>query len=223
MTQAASPHLVPNPDLGRSADVFPEASAHPLSQQVILALIKEGRLAEALKLLEQAQVFYPGDESIVKSLRMVRYRIARQVLESFCHDNPPSHQVFPDSSSPRIDPLRLQQALLQLSELEGFVSACLADTESGIVLAFQGLEGARIEMSTAAFAEILRYQKRLIGMLGLDEAVEDIPVTLKTQLHILRNLSACPELFLYLVLARDHGNLALARGQLAEVDHRLAR
>jgi hypothetical protein len=63
-----------------SADVFPEANTHPLSQQVVLALIKDGRLAEALKLLEQARVFYPGDESIVKSIRMVRYRIARQVL-----------------------------------------------------------------------------------------------------------------------------------------------
>jgi hypothetical protein len=66
---------------------------------------------------------------------------------------------------------------------------------------------------------------RTLESLKLNDAIEDILITLDRQYHIIRILKN-PEngdgLFLYLVLDRARANLALARHHLARIESRIA-
>jgi hypothetical protein len=59
----------------------------------------------------------------------------------------------------------------------------------------------------------VRAELRTLARLGLDDAPEDVLVTLGTQFHLLRLLQSenGQGLFLYLVLDRSRADLAMAR------------
>ena len=55
-------------------------------------------------------------------------------------------------------------------------------------------------------------------MLGLNDTIDDILITLGEQYHLLRPVTKQNGLFLYFVLAKDKSNLALARRALLEAE-----
>jgi hypothetical protein len=60
-----------------------------------------------------------------------------------------------------------------------------------------------------------------MASLGLKDSIDDILITLGKQYHLIRPLSTKDSLFMYLVLDRARGNLALARHALTEVEKSL--
>jgi hypothetical protein len=60
-------------------------------------------------------------------------------------------------------------------------------------------------------------------MLGLRETIDDILVTLESQYHLLRPITARDGhgLFLYLALRKDRANLAMARHRLRTIERAL--
>jgi len=69
----------------------------------------------------------------------------------------------------------------------------------------------------------VRAEMMAMGNLGLEERVEDLLITLSTQIHVIRPLaSAAGEgLFLYAALDKERSNLGLARRNLQQIEREL--
>ncbi|MFV8751708.1 hypothetical protein ACNOYE_14280 [Nannocystaceae bacterium ST9] len=100
------------------------------------------------------------------------------------------------------------------SEITGVLGAALVDHESGMCLGAVGT-GINLEIAAAGNMEVVRAKLRVMKDLGIKGEIEDILITLTSQYHIIRPVSA--SLFLYLAIDRKQGNLALARHKMASV------
>ncbi|MFJ2116649.1 MULTISPECIES: hypothetical protein [unclassified Streptomyces] len=113
-------------------------------------------------------------------------------------------------------------ALKEAMMIEGAVGVALVDYTSGMALGTLG-GGNDLDLNVAAAGntEVVRAKIRALKVLGIDDTVEDILITLKGQYHLLRLLSgpSTQGLFLYLVLDRGRANLAMARHRLKRIEN----
>jgi hypothetical protein len=82
-----------------------------------------------------------------------------------------------------------------------------------------------LDVAAAGNTEVIRAKMRTIESLLLDDAIEDILITLGKQYHLIRLLKNSRDeqgLFLYLVLERQKANLALARHNLKRIENDLS-
>lgn len=116
------------------------------------------------------------------------------------------------------------QQLKAAMEIDGAVGVALVDYESGLTL---GTEGGGpdldLEVAAAGNTEVIKSKIKALRRLGLEERIEDILMTLTSQLHLIRLISreSGEGLFIYLVLDRDRSNLAMARRQLHNIERSL--
>ena len=115
-------------------------------------------------------------------------------------------------------------ALKDALQVDGAIAVAVVDWTSGMSLGTAGGGfGFDISVAAAANTEVLRAKLRTLEMLGMHETVEDILVTLDSQYHLIRPVTA-PDgggLFLYLALHRDRANLAMARHRLRLIEQQL--
>ncbi|MFC8915123.1 hypothetical protein ACGF5F_22165 [Streptomyces sp. NPDC047821] len=108
--------------------------------------------------------------------------------------------------------------------IDGAIGAALVDYTSGMALGTIG-GGKDLDLTVAAAGntDVVRAKVRTMEMLGLNEEIEDILITLGTQYHLIRLLKGrgTNGLFLYLALAKDRANLAMARHQLRQIEAQL--
>lgn len=106
----------------------------------------------------------------------------------------------------------------RIATLDGFVASALVDHGSGMMLSSRTGGTFDIELAAAANTEVVRSKLRAIDLLGGDEVIEDILITLGSQYHLiyLPTRESLRGLFVYLVLDRSRANLALARRTLAQ-------
>jgi hypothetical protein len=112
-------------------------------------------------------------------------------------------------------------ALKGLLGVDGALCAALVDANSGMMLGSAGT-GLDLELAAAGNTEVVRAKLRTMKNLGLNDAIEDILITLSKQYHIIRPVQAKPGIFLYVVLDRVRANLALARRACQETETSLA-
>ena len=74
---------------------------------------------------------------------------------------------------------------------------------------------------TITHTEVVRAKMKTMGMLGLNDTIDDILITLGEQYHLLRPVTKQNGLFLYFVLDKSKSNLALARRALTAVEKAL--
>lgn len=116
------------------------------------------------------------------------------------------------------------QQLKAAMEIEGAVGVALVDFDSGLTL---GTEGGGpdldLEVAAAGNTEVIKAKLKALRRLGIEDPIEDILMTLKSQLHFIRLISGenGEGLFIYLVLDRERSNLALARRELQNVERNL--
>lgn len=116
------------------------------------------------------------------------------------------------------------QQLKAAMEIEGAIGVALVDFDSGLTL---GTEGGGpdldLEVAAAGNTEVIKAKMKALRRLGIDENIEDILMTLRSQLHFVRLISGegGEGLFIYLVLDRERSNLALARRELQNVERNL--
>ncbi len=109
-----------------------------------------------------------------------------------------------------------------LADIGGFIGACLVDSETGLMMASEG--GGKFDLETAAAGntEVVKAKLAAAEMLGLDDKIEDILITLGKQFHLIRPLEANPLIFLYVALDKKGANLGMARVQVKNVEKTLS-
>ncbi|MFE5587041.1 hypothetical protein [Kitasatospora sp. NPDC056531] len=112
----------------------------------------------------------------------------------------------------------LKQAM---TTIEGAIGAALVDYGSGMALAtLDGPGGLDLNVAAAGNTDVVRAKMRTMDMLGLQDGIEDILITLTSQYHLIRPLTGRTGkgLFLYLALDKGRANLAMARHQLTKIE-----
>ncbi|MCY9787030.1 hypothetical protein KIK06_24405 [Nocardiopsis sp. EMB25] len=115
----------------------------------------------------------------------------------------------------------IETGLKEMMAIEGALGAAVVDYGSGMALGTLSATSALdLNVAAAGNTEVVRAKMRTIEQLNLNEAVEDILITLSSQYHIIRPLTSRngQGLFLYLALDRSRGNLALARHKLKSIE-----
>lgn len=115
----------------------------------------------------------------------------------------------------------IKESLQALSELDGFIGACLVDSNSGMMMGSEGGGSMNLEAAAAGNTEVVRAKRKTISTLGLKDTIEDILITLGKQYHLIRPLANRDGLFVYVVLDKGRSNLALARLRLADSERDL--
>jgi len=108
-----------------------------------------------------------------------------------------------------------------LTDIGGFIGACLVDSETGLMMASEGGGGLDLEAAGAANTEVVKAKLSAIEMLGLDDNIDDILITLGKQFHLIRPLENTPTVFLYVALDKKTANLGMARVQVKKVEQGL--
>lgn len=114
----------------------------------------------------------------------------------------------------------LNESLAKLLEVDGALCAALVDANSGMLLGKAG-SGMDLDLAAAGNTEVVRAKMKTMKSLGLNDAIEDILITLGKQYHIIRPIISKPGLFFYLVLDKSRANLALARRSVLDSEQGL--
>lgn len=138
--------------------------------------------------------------------------------------------ALPDWTPERDDqPKRKRTTVANVNEsmetamaIDGAVGAALVDFESGLTLGTAG-GGSALDIDTAAAGntQVVRAKMKVMQALDIDGAIEDILITLEEQMHLIRPLEKMPNLFLYLAIDRQRGNLGMARLKLKQIEQAL--
>ena len=115
----------------------------------------------------------------------------------------------------------LDDSLSELINFEGAMSVALVDSDSGMILGRAG-SGIEMDLAAAGASVMLKARRSTIKSLGLSDEIDDLLVTLSTQLQIIRPLSSKPAIFLYMVVDRAKSSLAMARFKATEADAKIA-
>jgi predicted regulator of Ras-like GTPase activity (Roadblock/LC7/MglB family) len=124
-------------------------------------------------------------------------------------------------SSQSQDVLDVQDALDALMDVDGAVGAAIVDYENGLTLGTSGGRNLDMELAGAGNTEVVRSMKNIIHDLGLDEEIQDILISMDTQYHLLRMCEHHDDVFIYLVIDRNDGNLGLSRRSIDKIDKQL--
>jgi hypothetical protein len=119
------------------------------------------------------------------------------------------------------DPMsNLKQSIDAAMTIDGAMAAALVDFRSGMCLAQAGT-AVNLDLAAAGNTQVVRAKLQTMESLGLRKGIEDILITLTDQYHLIRLVPNNAGLFLYLVLDKNKGNLALARYKLTEIERAL--
>ena len=115
-------------------------------------------------------------------------------------------------------------ALKEAMSIEGALGAAVVDYTSGMALgAISVSKELDLTVAAAGNTEVVRAKMRTMEMLNMNDAIEDILITLGRQYHLIRPLTsrAGTGLFLYFALDKTRANLALARHQMRTIAENL--
>ncbi|MDF7680864.1 hypothetical protein PT300_09845 [Enterobacteriaceae bacterium ESL0689] len=111
-----------------------------------------------------------------------------------------------------------EKLLDSLVNLDGALGAALVDARNGMMLYGVGSVGLDIEIAAASITDVLRANIKMLKLMASTDEVEDILITLGKQYHIVRPVKAIDGIFVYTILDRHNGNLALARRKVTDVE-----
>jgi hypothetical protein len=115
-----------------------------------------------------------------------------------------------------------KEVLPKMMEIDGCLAVCIVDSISGMVLAsLGGSPSFNLELAAAGNTEVVRAKRNTIKALGLNDAIDDILITLGKQYHLIRPLKSKDSLFIYMSLDKAKANLALARHHLQALEKEL--
>ncbi|MDX6692088.1 MAG: hypothetical protein QOG15_3545 [Solirubrobacteraceae bacterium] len=118
----------------------------------------------------------------------------------------------------------VDESLQDAMSISGAIGAALVDYTSGMTLGTAGGGPIDLDVAAAGNTEVVRAKMAVMKALDIEGGIEDILITLKDQLHLIRMMDTDrgDGLFLYVALSKDKANLAMARHQLKNVEKELA-
>jgi hypothetical protein len=114
--------------------------------------------------------------------------------------------------------VNVKESLSKILQIDGAIGACVVDSNSGMMLGAEGGGNLDLEVAAAGNTEVVRSKRKTMAALKLEDKIEDILITLGAHYHLIRPLSSNDALFIYLVLDKSKGNLAMARHQLSDTE-----
>ena len=118
--------------------------------------------------------------------------------------------------------MNYDKAVSEMLNVDGALAAAVVDFASGMMLAGGGSPAIDLEIAAAGNTEVVSSKMKTMKMLGLNDVIEDVLITLGKQYHLIRPLQKHEGLFLYSVLDKAKSNLALARRSLVDVERNLS-
>jgi hypothetical protein len=115
----------------------------------------------------------------------------------------------------------VNEALDELMDIDGAVGGAIVDYENGMTLGTVGGRNLDMELAGAGNTEVVRSERNIIHDLGLDDDIQDLLVSLHSSYHLIRMCENHEDVFIYLVIDRDKGNLGLARREIDQIDAKL--
>jgi len=122
----------------------------------------------------------------------------------------PAAAVADDSPS-------LDEVLKKLLSFDGAMSVAVVDSETGMILGKAG-SGVDMDLAAAGASVILRARLGSIKALGVDEQIDDVLISLTSQVQIIHPLPRNPSIFTYLIGDKAKSSLAMARYKATEAD-----
>jgi predicted regulator of Ras-like GTPase activity (Roadblock/LC7/MglB family) len=116
-----------------------------------------------------------------------------------------------------VESASLEEVLAKLLSFDGALSVAVVDSESGMVLGKAGT-GVEIELAAACASDILRARLASTRMMGNDEKIDDLLISLTSQIQIIHPLPSNPNIFTYLIGDKEKSSLAMARYKATEAD-----
>ena len=114
----------------------------------------------------------------------------------------------------------IKESLEAIMTIDGAQCAAIVDSASGMMLGNVG-SGVDMEIAAAGNTEVMRAKLKTMKSLGLNDAIEDMLITLGSAYHILRPMAKQEGVFVYAVLDKAKANLALARRKILQVEQDL--
>ena len=118
--------------------------------------------------------------------------------------------------------MNYDKAVSEMLNVDGALAAAVVDFASGMMLTGGDSPSIDLEIAAAGNTEVVSSKMKTMKMLGLNDIIEDILITLGKQYHLIRPLQKHEGLFLYSVLDKAKSNLALARRSLVDVERNLS-
>lgn len=141
-----------------------------------------------------------------------------EVDTSAVRRDPPATIAAAETVAPTVRKL-LEGAM----RIDGALGVALVDSETATALDSLDLTpDLQVTRLGVGNSDVVRAKLKTIEQLGLGDTIEDIVITLGTQLHLIRTFSKRRAVFLYLALDRATANLGMARHLLADIERRLA-
>lgn len=121
--------------------------------------------------------------------------------------------------------MNYKEKLKECMEIDGAIAVALFDLESGMPIATEqsNKKSLDLEVAAAGNTNVLRAKYETMKQLGIDEKIEDILITLDTQIHMIRPATSesGQGLIVYLAVDKSKANLAMARLKLRQIEQGL--
>jgi hypothetical protein len=125
-------------------------------------------------------------------------------------DVAPAVEAFDDRPS-------LAEVLEKLLSFDGAMCVAVVDSETGMILGKAG-SGVDMDLAASGASVILRARLASIKALGGEEQIDDVLISLTSQVQIIHPLPRNPTIFTYLIGDKTKSSLAMARYKAAEAD-----
>lgn len=179
------------------------------------AIVEDGQLRKTTD-LKPSELIYSLPNSDPKTIWFV-------LMELFTKAGSAAHRasgLATGFNGEDIMAIDIKQAMQQAMAIDGAMAAALVDYRSGMCLAQAG-NALNLDLAAAGNTQVVRAKLKTMESLGLRKGIEDILITLVDQYHLIRLAPNHDGLFLYLVLDKEKGNLALARYKLTDIERGL--
>jgi hypothetical protein len=125
-------------------------------------------------------------------------------------------EVIPEAAAGDDRP-SLEAVLEKLLSFDGAMCVAVVDSETGMILGKAG-SGVDIDLAASGASVILRARLASIKALGGEETIDDVLISLSSQVQIIHPLPRNPTIFTYLIGDKAKSSLAMARFKAAEAD-----
>lgn len=108
----------------------------------------------------------------------------------------------------------LNDLITNLKVIDGFIAVSITDVSSGEAYdSYTANKEFDPDLASAYNLEVVKAKLKAIEALGLNENIEDITITLSSQVHII-NIAPSGSYFIYLAIDSKKANIGIAKALL---------